>query len=196
MFFEKQNTLGSDDCWIQSQNTQSKEMYNYHMFNPYKTNIPKCEKKLEELQEFVVENNMHIRDGYGFTSACLVDNDTNLRNKQAITHGKCKNQLNTRLFQAVPDLGNGVFHPILESRLTQGELTGEKKSCEVTTGKGFDVFTPMLPCLKETIQDVKHIVPQWVRGGEHTRDHIKQKSFLERNGYVFEENAWKKKNCN
>jgi hypothetical protein len=67
----------------------------------------------------------------------------------------------------------------------------------VNSGKGFDVFTPLIPCLKSTIQDVKHIVPpdQWVRGGEHTRDHVKQKRFLERNGYVYENNVWKKKNC-
>ena len=40
MIFDKPHTLGSDDCWIHSQNLQSKEMYEYHIFNPYKTNIP------------------------------------------------------------------------------------------------------------------------------------------------------------
>ena len=198
MIFDKPHTLGSDECWIQSQNLQSKEMYEYNIFNPYKTNILKCETKVDELRQFVVENNMHIKEGYGFTNGCFVDNDTELRNKQIMTHGKCKNQLSARVFQAVPDLGHSGFEPVIESRVTQGEDTTEKKSCDVNSGKGFDVFTPLIPCLKSTIQDVKHIVPpnEWTRGGEHTRDHIKQKRFLERNGYVFENNIWKKKNCN
>ena len=196
MIFDKQHRLGSDECWINSQNIQSKNIYNYNMFNPYKTNTPSCDKKVDQLKEFVVENNMHIKEGYGFTNACTVDNDTKLRNNQIMTHGKCKNQLNTRLFKAGPDLSQGGFHSVVESRLTQGESTGQKKSCEVTSGKGFDVFTPMIPCLKDSIQDVNHIVQPWVRGGEHTRDHIKQKRFLERNGYVFEDNVWKKKKCN
>ena len=49
MIFDKPHTLGSDECWIQSQNLQSKEMYEYNIFNPYKTNILKCENKVDEL---------------------------------------------------------------------------------------------------------------------------------------------------
>jgi len=195
MFFDEQSRIGHDKCWIDSQNLQSKSIYEYNSFNPYKTNIPKCEKEVKELREFVVNNNMHFKEGYGVTNACFIDHDTSMRNNQIITHGKCKNQVTTRLFQGVPDMSRGGFEPIIESRITQGEKTDVGKSCEPTKGKGFDVFTPLIPCLKDSIQNVDHIVPTWVRGGEHTRDHIKQKQFLERNGYVLKDKIWEKKSC-
>jgi hypothetical protein len=193
MLFDEQNRLGSDECWINSQNKQSKDIHDYRTFNYFKTNVPDCEAKVNQLKDFVVQNNMYIKEGYGFTNACFVDHDTKLRNKQKITHGKCKNQLDTRIFHAVPDLFHGGFESVLESKLTQGESTGDKKSCASYNGKAFDVFTPLIPCLKDSVQSADHIIPKWVRGGEHTRDHVKQKAFLERNGYVMEGNIWKKK---
>jgi len=195
MYFDKQHRLGSDVCWINAQNEQSKTIYDYHLFNFYKTNVPECESENKKLREFVVENNLHIKEGYGFTNSCLVDNDSMLRNKRKMTQGKCKNQLDTRLFHAVPDLSHGGFKAEMESKLTQGEDTGEKKSCDVLSGKGLDVFTPLIPCLKDNIQDPNNIVPQWIRGGEHTRDHLKQKKYLNKNGYHFDGKIWRKKQC-
>jgi hypothetical protein len=139
---------------------------------------------------------MHIKEGYGVANACTVDNDTKLRNDQIITRGKCKNQLSSRLFNASPYLFRGELEPDTESRIRQGEFNNKNKTCDLLSEKSLDVFTPMLPCLKENIQDDKHIIPTWARGGEHTRDHIKQQGFLERNGYVKKNNVWLKKNCN
>lgn len=197
MYFDNQHSIGNDACWIEGQNKQSQAINDYHLFNPYKTNLPECNENVNKLKEFMVENKKMYREGYGFTNGCHVDHDSKLRIKpSSITHGKCKNQLNTRLFKAVPDVSNGGFESLLESRLTQGESTSEKKSCEVTQGKGFETMIPMLSCLKKEIQNVEHIIPtKWIRGGEHTRDHVNQKSFLENNGYVFDEKVWKKNTC-
>jgi hypothetical protein len=196
MYFDNQHRLGNDQCWVDGQVKQSQQINDYYLFNPYKTNVIDCDENESKLREFMVENKKNYREGYGVTNACHVDNDSKMRSEsKKLTHGKCKNQLSSRLFQAAPDLSHGGFESLLESRLTQGHSTGEKKSCEVTQGKGFDVMTPMLPCLKKQIQNVDHIVPTWVRGGEHTRDHINQKDFLENNGYVFDEKVWKKKTC-
>jgi hypothetical protein len=196
MYFDKQHRLGNDECWINSQNVQSKNIYEYQSFNPYKTNTIDCQSNVNELRDFVVENNLHFKEGYGFTNACFVDTDTELRNQSILTQGgKCKNQLSTRLFTAVPNLRNGTFETEVESRLVQGDVTGNDKSCEPNKGKAFDVFTPLIPCLARTVQNVDHIVPKWVRGGEHTRDNIKQKDFLEKNGFELNGNTWQKKKC-
>ena len=195
MYFDKHHRLGSDVCWVNAQNDQSKSIHDYNMFNFYKTNVPECKEQNNKLKEFVVENNLHMKEGYGFTNSCLVDNDSMLRNKQTMTQGKCKNQLDTRLFHAVPDMSHGGFKAVIESKLTQGQDTGEKKSCDVLSGKGLDVFTPLIPCLKESVQNHNNIVPKWVRGGEHTRDHLKQKDYLKNNGYYFDGKVWRKKNC-
>lgn len=197
MYFDKDSRLGNDKCWVDGQIKQSEKINDYHLFNPYKTNVPECTENEKKLRDFMVENKKSYREGYGFANACHIDNDSSMRaDLKTITHGKCKNQLSSRLFQAVPDLAHGGFESLLESRLTQGQTTGKHKSCENNSEKTFDVMTPMIPCLKKEVQNVEHIVPtKWVRGGEHTRDHIKQKDFLEANGYVFDDKVWKKREC-
>lgn len=197
MYFDNDSRLGNDKCWVDGQIKQSEKINDYQLFNPYKTNVPECSESEKKVREFMIENKKNYKEGYGMTNSCHVDDDSKMRtDEKVLTHGKCKNQLSSRLFQAVPDLSRGGFESLLESRLTQGQSTGLHKSCEVTSGKGFDTMTPLLPCLKKEVQNVEHIVPEkWVRGGEHTRDHIKQKDFLESNGYVFDEKVWKKKNC-
>ena len=196
MYFDKQHRIGSDICWTNTQEEQSKSIHDYMTFNMYKTNVLDCHDEVKKLKDFVVENKMNVKEGYGNTNACFVDNDSSLRNEQKWTNEKCKNQLDTRLFHAVPDLSHGGFKAEIESKLTQGNDTNERKSCSVLSGKGLDVFTPLLPCLKDTIQNSEHIIPKWTWGGEHTRDHLKQKQFLKENGYVFDGKAWQKKYCN
>ena len=196
MYFRKEHRIGADDCWKDAELEQSKNIHDYMLFNIYKTNVPDCQDELQRLSDFVVENNMHIREGYGNTNSCLIDKDSEVRNNQKITNEKCKSQLDSRVFHAVPDLSHGGFKAELESKLTQGEDTGEKKSCNVLSGKGLDVFTPLIPCIKNTVQDPNNLVPTWTWGGEHTRDHLQQKKFLEQNGYVFDGKVWKKKFCN
>lgn len=197
MYFDTENRLANDKCWIEGQNKQSRLIQEYWLYNPYKTNTLECADSEAKLRHFMVENKKHYREGYGVTNACNIDKDSEFRTSKRLTHGRGKTQLNTRIFQAVPDMSNGGFESLLESRLTQGIRTAEKKSCEKTKGKGFDTMTPMIPCLRKTVQNPDHIVPtQWIRGGEPTRDHVKQKDFMERNGYVFDEKVWSKKECN
>lgn len=176
MLFDNHHRMGEDDCYKDAQRMQDDKIVAYALFNPYKTNVEKCEGKIDELQKFVVENpNLHIKEGYGVTNACLVDNDSSMRNDSKLTQYKCKNQLTTRTFPGGPHLNKSGFESVLDSRLTQGELNPSKqKSCEKYNGKGFDVFTPLIPCLRDSVQNVDNIVPTWTRGGEHTRIDLKE----------------------
>ena len=189
--FDKEHRVGSDTCATNAKLEQNKEIENYMLFNMYKTNIPNCDKPIDKLQDFATNNHMIVKDGYGVSSSCKVDNDSQVRTHN-MTNDRSRTQLFSRIFQAVPNLGRGEVNVEAESMIQQGENQYNDFEC---LGQPFDVFTPMLPCLKESIQDPNHIIPQWVRGGESTRDTLKQKEFLEKNGYNFDGNTWYKKQC-
>lgn len=180
-YFGHEHRVGVDTCAIESQEQQNIKANNYMLFDLY--NIKDCnEEKYKQLQEFASENNFTIRGGVGYTTACDVDNDSLLRIEQD-KKLRMRNQMFTRTFQAAPDLSRGDVNVVNESKIQQGANTLGAYNCDE---KPFDVFTPMLPCLAKSVQDVEHIIPQWQRGGESTRDTIKQKEFLEKNGYHFD----------
>ena len=180
-YFGHEHRVGVDTCAIESQEQQNIKANNYMLFDLY--NIKDCnEEKYKQLQEFASENNFTIRGGVGYTTSCDVDNDSLLRIEQD-KKLRMRNQMFTRTFQAAPDLSRGDVNVVNESKIQQGANTLGAYNCDE---KPFDVFTPMLPCLAKSVQDVDHIIPQWQRGGESTRDTIKQKEFLEKNGYHFD----------
>lgn len=190
-YFDKEHRVGTDNCAIESVNEQNKRMEDYMLFNSYRGNALECSDDVKKIKEFMTENHMTIRDGYGFTNACRVDNDSMMR----IDNNKInrdRNQIFTRTFQAVPDLSKGDMNVENESRIQQGEITFDDFQCK---GKPLDVFTPMLPCLRESIQNPDHLIESWTRGGDTTRDTIKQKEFLEKNGYHFDGMSLQKRQC-
>lgn len=190
-YFDKEHRVGTDTCATESVDEQNKRMEDYMLFNSYRGNAVECSGEVNKIKEFMAENHMTIRDGYGFTNACRVDNDSELR-IDSNKINRDKNQIFTRTFQAVPDLSKGDMNVDNESKIQQGELTFDDFQCQ---GKPFDVFTPMLPCLKDNIQNPKHIIESWTRGGDTTRDTIKQKEFLEKNGYHFDGMSLQKSEC-
>ena len=141
----------------------------------------------EKVSEFANDNHMLIRDGYGNTNGCYIDKDSEARTFN-ITSDKRRDNLNTRMYRGGPNLARGNTNPEVESKLVQGNMTAF--DCP---NKSLDVFVPMLPCLKKSIQDPKNIVESWQRGGESTRDTLKQEDFLSKNGYIFDGKVWLKK---
>lgn len=190
-YFENDHRVGTDTCAIESVNEQNKRMEDYMLFNLYRGNQLECAAEVDKIKEFMSENHMTIRDGYGFTNACQVDKDSSIR-IDATKLKRGKNQMFTRTFQAVPNLSKGDVNVESESRIQQGELTFDDFQC---TGKSFDVFTPMIPCLKENIQNPNNLIESWTRGGDTTRDTLKQKEFLEKNGYHFDGISLQKNKC-
>lgn len=188
-YFDKEHRVGTDDCAIESVNEQNKRMEDYMLFNSYRGNALQCSDDVKKIKEFMAENHMTIRDGYGFTNACRVDNDSIMR-IDSNKINRDRNQIFTRTFQAVPDLSKGDMNVENESKIQQGEITFDDFQCH---GKPLDVFTPMLPCLRESVQNPEHLIESWTRGGDTTRDTIKQKEFLEKNGYHFDGMSLQKK---
>ena len=123
------------------------------------------------------------RDGRGN----YIDNESILYNgkKGNIMTSKKKKMgknLPTRLFPGSPFMGSGqssLKNPDLKSKLLKGEQTSVPKSKSNLTGIYINRFIPMIPKLKKNIQDPNHIVPEyWVRGGESTRNVVRNIDYL------------------
>jgi hypothetical protein len=192
-FFENQNRLGTDTCAINARDFQNQSMEDYSLWNTYnmKCNAP-SERKLDEFA--ANNNNLNFRNGYGFTTACHVDNDTDLRLDGKLTKEKSKTSLFTRFYQGGPSLGKGHTIPDLESRLLHSQDSGQQKNCIRTAEVDYDRFTPLLPCLEKNVQNVKHVVEPWTHGGDNSRILMRDSNTLRKCGYNLHKGSWRK-NC-
>lgn len=193
--FNEQNRIHCDTCAINAKNTQNEAINNYNIYNYFKGNTTQCDTfDKSAIINLSADTQMHIKDGYGVANECEIDTDSTLRNKGVWTNTREKTQLYTRVFQGIPNINNGGLIVPVEDRVKQGEFKSLRKGCDGITEREFPVFTPLIPCLSENVQNVKHIIPDY-KQNLPTRDFIHQKSFLEANGYVLDGKVWKKKYC-
>jgi len=91
-----------------------------------------------------------------------------------------------RLSATTPNLTKGYYDVDTESIIRPGDFSSDQKPCigtsEVTFG---NYFLPMIPKLKEEVQDHRHIIPEdskqdWVRGGLPTRQMVRNADYLRR----------------
>lgn len=95
---------------------------------------------------------------------------------------KCRNVNNIYYTGPPYSAANNTFayDPKIESELEQGILV--KDSCSLR-GQSINRFVPLVPHLKENIQNPKHYIPKyWVRGGMSTRPVIQNIDYLKKCG--------------
>ena len=192
--FYSEHREGGDKCIQDSRDFQNNYVNEYNTFNYFRTGGSDCKEKAEQVKDFSLENYTTIRDGYGFANQCTIDQDSEIRNGVKWSHGRNKQQLCKRVFTDIPNLANGGFIANIESRLTQGEDTGIKRSCNTLSEVSLYEHNviPMIGCLKESIQNPDNIIPKFKWGGEDTRDNSKQEAFLNSQGYNFDGRIWRK----
>jgi hypothetical protein len=178
-YFENENRVGSDTCAKHAEDKQNSKIQDYMLFNYQLVNTEKCINE-DKVKEFMVDNYMHIKDGYGQANSCYIDKDSTVRYVDNVDK-KQNTQLFARIFQAVPDLRKGDVNTETEDVVVQGENTFNDFECH---GQPLDVFTPMLGCLQNSIQNPDHIITPWTWGGEPTRDTLNQKEFLEKDSFA------------
>jgi hypothetical protein len=168
--FVHQSRLGSDVCALKAREHTNQKITRRSLWNTYERDNMDPQRA-EKIKCFSTENlNLHYKNGYGVATPNLVDKDTDLRLNSMWTSEKAKTQMFHRFYLANPDLSRGVPKPGMESELMQGEDTATVyRQCMRMSELGYDRFTPMIPCLKETIQDPDHIVLPFNRGGEDSR---------------------------
>ena len=172
-----ENRLNDDKCAQINREIGNKSVSDRQLYNFYYTNDCKC----EIYDDTLVDNYFTVKDGYGYTSGCVVDVDTELRVNPQMTHDKGKMQLCARPFGGGPNLNKGGFIPNIESRLRDSDDTSDIKACDIVSEKSFIPYSwyHLKPCVA-SVQNPDHIVEPWTRGGEITRDYVRQNSYLER----------------
>ena len=149
-----------------------------------------CECGLKEARNIQVSQpGINFKGGVGWSGelGCLVDNDSHLRqNKDRITNKREIHQLTERLSATTRNLTKGFYDVDAESVIRPGDFGKDQKPCmatsEITIG---NYFTPMIPKLKQEVQNTKHIIPEdseydWVRGGLPTREMVRNEDYLRR----------------
>jgi hypothetical protein len=170
----KENNI-DEACKIDDGIRQNDYIKNYYTSTPVTSNI-------ETIQCLSLSNpNLQFKDGFGFVGkdGIFVENDSFLRtNQDTMTHGRERKMLCSRLFTSVPFRGgNGSGgNPELELSIRSGIHEVHHKTCMDLHCP--DTFVPLVPCLKENIQDHKHIIQQdvdmtWIRGGYPSRQFMK-----------------------
>lgn len=177
--------INDDKLTIDLDVMQSQGPGYYHLDNQYAGDCGLKEAK--DIQ--VSQPGIHLKGsvGWGGEKGCLVDTDTNLRqNKGRLTNKNEIYQITERLFKTTPSLTKGYFNVDVESVIRPGNFTKDQRPCGPLSGVTLgNQFTPMIPKLKEEIQDSNHIIPEdskqdWVRGGLPTRQMIRNKDYLRR----------------
>ena len=181
----KQNILQEDAIQLSLEMMQSQGPGYYHMDSQYAT-----ECGLKEAQSIQTSQpGIHLKGGFGWGAekGCLIDNDSDLRQKDdKLTNQRTINQVTERLSATTPNLTKGYYDVDVESVIRPGDFASDQKPCIGTTEATFgNYFTPMIPKLKTEVQDHKHIIPEdskqdWVRGGLPTRQMVRNADYLRR----------------
>ena len=181
----REASLISDNLLVQLDNKQAQGPGNYHLDNQNS-----CECGLKEARSIQTSQpGIHLKGGVGWSgeNGCLVDTDSDLRqNTEILTNRRVINQLTTRLSSTTPNYSKGYYDVDTESIIRPGDFASDQKPCigstEVTFG---NYFLPMIPKLKNEVQDNKHIIPEdsksdWVRGGLPSRQMVRNADYLRR----------------
>ena len=126
----------------------------------------------------VSEYLLYPREGYGLNNAAI-DSDSVLRNQSEFKNNRCLVRAQARPFLSVPYMGGGRGNSDVESLLQHSEQVRVGKECGTITEQQFDgVFTPMIPNLKDNIQNPNNLItedasPGWIRGGLPSRSYIR-----------------------
>tara|TARA_B110000285_G_C15067602_1_gene586051 strand:- start:22 stop:699 length:678 start_codon:yes stop_codon:yes gene_type:complete len=182
--FVKAN-INDDKLTVDLDSLQSQGTGLYYLDNQHG-----CECGLKEARDIQVSQpGINFSGGVGWIAenGCLIDNDSGLRqDKDKLTNKKEINQIVERLFKTTPGISRGFHNVDVESVLISSNFSTDQKPCNSLAGVSIgNYFTPMIPKLKEEVQDSNHIIPEdsqrdWVRGGLPTRQMVRNDDYLRR----------------
>lgn len=172
--FDIQNRIGVDDGAVTAKEYQNASINDYSLWNTY---YSKCDKEGEtQVEDFAAKNiNLHYRNGYGFTTPCHVDQDTDLRNNAVWTSEKPRTQLFTRFYQANPNMTRGVPQPQIEQPLVQGNAIKNNSYRNELEEVDYDRYVPLVPYMQAHVQNVDNIVLPFHQSGEDTREAMRSR---------------------
>lgn len=120
---------------------------------------------------------IYPREGYGLNNN-YVDADSFMRNQPGFKNNRCQIRAQARPFLGMPYMAGGRGDQDLESLLQHSEQVRMGKECGSISSVFFSQqFTPMIPVLRENIQNPKNLVeevanPGFIRGGLNSRSYL------------------------
>jgi len=183
--FNSTKNVCSDDCAQEARDIRNEGIFGYETYQYLPV---ECDGEHARFPGFAYDHvNLRGRIGYGAAEGCVVDKYSQLfTDPKVLTRDRCRIQLFSRIFQGCPNLRGGVVNPDDEMPILQGtgtrDLDGYLFMCKKSITE-LETYhpTPMLDCVKQ-VQDPKHCVESWVRGGDPTRDFIRRQEFLQQCG--------------
>jgi hypothetical protein len=172
MFQINRSTHTKDDnCGIEQYYKQSLAAGAY-----YTTNLV---PNAREVNPLAIDNVVvYAREGFGYNNKAI-DADSVLRNQPEFKNNRCNIRAQARPFTTVPYMGGGRGNPDVESLLLHSEQVRQGKECGTVTEQQFDgVFVPLIPTIKDNIQNPKNLIeevasPGAIRGGLPSRAYIR-----------------------
>ena len=144
--------------------------------------------------------NIHVNQGNGWAgqNGKQVDIDSGFRNAKNLTNTREIHQFNKEQYFNVPYLARGPGNPCVESILRPGENISRSKPCNSFARDDMIErrFHPMVSSLRN-IQDPSHIIPEhvnsnWKRGGQSSREMLRNPANLTKMGYQYNGKYWQK----
>lgn len=179
--FDNLSRIGNDSCCIDQNTIQNAQSASYLLQNFF---LQDCTmKKAKALA--TTQPGINYSGSHGLAAGgCNVQESSKLLLGGIQTHPRCRIDLFQRPFATVPFLGRGSVDPYLESQMLQGESITNKRSITKLTEQSYLKYhtTPMIPEVKNSIQDPSHLVEGvaaegWIRGGLPSRELTKDTNY-------------------
>jgi hypothetical protein len=179
--FDNLSRIGNDSCCIDQNTIQNNESANYLLQNYFSKDCTMKQTKALATNQ----PGINYSGGRGLAAGgCNVQESSRLLLGAIQTHPRCRIDLFQRPFATVPFLGRGSVDPALESQIQQGESITNKRSITKLSEQCYSKYlnTPMIPNLKQSIQDPSHLVEGiaaegWIRGGVPSRELTKDTNY-------------------
>jgi hypothetical protein len=170
-YFDQGNRLTGDSCAILARDLENQSILDYLTFNP---NPASCETEIKTISELSSQYpNLRFKSGYGQAPSCRIDGDSTLKYNPDSLRMPEKQQLFTRVFQAVPNFSKGSCAPNTESYLLSGWDTSVDKDCATLAERNYDRYTPFIGCVQNHMDSYAKSVSEVDVIGVSSRDKMR-----------------------
>ena len=155
-YYDGGNRLTQDGCALKAKEYENQSILDYNTFNFY-TGCSDMKTKADALVNEYPNLRYHM--GYGVADPTLIDKDSSVRLSGQTLRPVDHQQLQTRLFTAVPSLEKGCLIPNLESMLKNGTDTSLYNDCHNLAEFQTMQPVPLTECMERFIQNAGTSIP-------------------------------------
>lgn len=191
--FDHSSRAFYDNCAKTFQESASAKAGQYSLYRS-----PNLE--MERAQQLAyAQPNVHFKETVGYVGQ-HVDQESKLRNAANLTNLNTIQRQVNEPYIPTPNKSRGPGNPCVESMLLMGEDTGQRQPCNSFARE--DLMEGRFATLVESVKDARRcqdaLVHEdaktgWKRGGESSRQLLKNPDFLKQIGYRHNGKYWQKK---